>query len=107
MNANPLSCKSLCRVVHDAPQSTPRPPRSARSAEQFIEFSGPIECRELIEPADMLVADENLRHGPAPARLLYHGITLAGVLIDLDFLHRHALAVEQIACALAVAAPGR
>src|SRR5471030_1369578 len=70
--------------------------------------SGPglIERIQIVETADVGVADVNLRHGAA-AGLLHHQRALVRVEVDADFFNRgHALGFQQALGAHAIRADG-
>jgi hypothetical protein len=61
-----------------------RPIESAGAAEQVVELTRPVECVEVVETADVTVADEDLRHRATTAAPREHRLALRGLIVDLD-----------------------
>src|SRR5487761_2550054 len=59
--------------------------RSGLAQQQRIELAGAIERGQIVETADVNLADIDLRHG-APAGFLYHLVAACRVEVDADFL---------------------
>src|SRR5512135_1392513 len=79
---------------------------SGLAAQQRIELAGAVQRRQVVETADVNVADVNLRHG-APPGLCHHLLALRRVEVDADLLDlRDALRLEQHLGALAIGADG-
>jgi len=57
---------------------------------------GTLERDKVVAPADMLSADEDLRHGRAPVRPLDHLPPRLSAEIDRNLLILDPLAVEQV-----------
>src|SRR5579863_2087189 len=60
-----------------------------------IELAGAIQGGEVVEAADMLAVDEDLRHASAPAGASQHLVALGRVFHDVDVDVRDALLLEQ------------
>lgn len=74
-------------------------------AYQLVQFTGAIQRCQVFVPADVPLADEDLRNRSAPPASLHHDVPLLGVLVDLDFAYRKTFALEQVARALTIPAP--
>lgn len=57
---------------------------------QRIQFTGALECEQVIATTDMLVTDPDLRHGRA-SRFLGHLGAHLGLAINLDLFEDNAL----------------
>src|SRR3954470_12349777 len=71
--------------------------RARRSGvgEQRVQAARAVERGEVVVPADVALADVDLRHGAA-SRALHHLLPLLGLEVDADLLDRlHALGLEQ------------
>src|SRR5208337_1084728 len=67
-----------------------------RSAhKQPIQFARRLEIVEIVASANVLFADEDLRHGRAPASLGRHRHLRDAVAVDADLFERHALLLQQ------------
>ena len=55
----------------------------------------------------MTLTDEDLRNGTTTAAFLQHDVAFADILVDLDLADGSALALEQVAGALSIAAERR
>src|SRR5512137_1720823 len=82
-----------------------RGPWVSGAPEQLVELAGLVECIEVVESADVAVADKDLGNGAPPGTALQHGIALGRILVHLDLTEGDALALEQRLGALAVGAP--
>src|ERR1017187_4334366 len=69
-------------------------PRLSRAGEQRLEATGAVERHQLFAAADVRLADEDLRYGPAP-RQADHCVALAGPLVDADLADRLDAALAQ------------
>src|SRR5438105_12153982 len=79
--------------------------RGALPPEERVELALRFELVEVVGPAHMMLADEDLGHR-APTRLLGQLHARLVIALDVDLLVGHALLVEQALGANAVGAPG-
>src|SRR5690606_3271262 len=63
-----------------------------------------VERGQIVVAANVAIADENLRHGAAPASL-HHLLALGGLFVHLNLVNLNPLAREQRASALTIPAP--
>ena len=59
-------------------------PGGRSASQQRIELAGAVEGGEVVEAADVGIADEDLRHRPPPAGAREHDVALGGVEIDAN-----------------------
>ena len=61
------------------------------AARQLVELAGLVECVEVVEAADVVVADEDLRHGASPAAAGQHDVAVGGILVQLKLIDEPTL----------------
>jgi len=59
------------------------PKRPITSRQQGVETTARVKRREIVEAADMTIADENLRHGAAAGNF-DHRVALRRIKVDAD-----------------------
>src|SRR5262249_30268160 len=74
--------------------------------QQRIEAAGIIEGVKLVASADVLIADEDLRHGRLSIRTGHHLCAKLPISTDVDLRELNTLAVEQFLRPLAILAIG-
>ena len=66
-----------------------------RRVQKRIELALAFERVEIVAAADMLVADEDLRHRACAVGLVFHFLAGVGIHEHVDFVERRALLLQK------------
>jgi hypothetical protein len=70
--------------------------QSSSSLKHFVELSGAFQSNEIVAPADVMLANEDLRDGRSAVRTLDHELARLTTIIDGNLAILDALCLEQL-----------